>query len=213
MRSTWSTGGVDAGSAAHGLHELAEHDGTPLVVLGAHRTGEHARTFPGSTADRLFSGSSGPVAIVPRGYAATPGSVRRVTAAYIDTPDGRVALVHAARIAAHLDGELRVVSVVPDTRVTPALGEPARFGDGQRADYDSALREAVAGVDPSVPRSGVLLEGAVADTLSDIGPEDADVVVAGSRGYGPVRRVLLGGVSSRLVRHARVPVIVVPRGD
>jgi primary-amine oxidase len=30
--------------------------------------------------------------------------------------------------------------------------------------------------------------------------------------YGPVRRVLLGGVSSQLVRHARSPLIVVPRG-
>ena len=35
----------------------------------------------------------------------------------------------------------------------------------------------------------------------------------GSRGYGPVRRVLLGGVSSRVVRHAKVPVVVAPRGD
>jgi nucleotide-binding universal stress UspA family protein len=37
------------------------------------------------------------------------------------------------------------------------------------------------------------------------------VVVCGSRGYGPVRRVLLGGVSSRVVRHSWVPVLAVPR--
>jgi nucleotide-binding universal stress UspA family protein len=33
----------------------------------------------------------------------------------------------------------------------------------------------------------------------------------GSRGYGPIRRVLLGGVSSRLMRHLDVPAVVVPR--
>ncbi|MGI8901013.1 MAG: universal stress protein, partial [Nocardioides sp.] len=29
---------------------------------------------------------------------------------------------------------------------------------------------------------------------------------------GPVRRVLLGGVSSRVVRHSKVPVVVAHRG-
>ena len=43
--------------------------------------------------------------------------------------------------------------------------------------------------------------------------DDCDLLVCGSRGYGPVRRVLLGGVSSRVVRHSKVPVVVTPRGD
>jgi hypothetical protein len=34
----------------------------------------------------------------------------------------------------------------------------------------------------------------------------------GSRGYGPVRAVLAGGVSGRVAREAHCPVIVVPRG-
>jgi nucleotide-binding universal stress UspA family protein len=33
----------------------------------------------------------------------------------------------------------------------------------------------------------------------------------GSRGYGPLRAVLLGSVSSALVRSARSPLVVVPR--
>ena len=33
--------------------------------------------------------------------------------------------------------------------------------------------------------------------------DDVDVLFCGSRGYGPARRVLLGGVSTRLVRGAR----------
>lgn len=39
----------------------------------------------------------------------------------------------------------------------------------------------------------------------------ADLLVAGSRGYGPVLRVLLGSVSTHLAHHAPCPVLVVPR--
>ena len=56
-----------------------------------------------------------------------------------------------------------------------------------------------------------LLGGPVVDALADLRPEDADVLVCGSRGYGPARRVLLGCVSSRLLGHARLPVIAAPR--
>lgn len=41
--------------------------------------------------------------------------------------------------------------------------------------------------------------------------EDVDVLVLGSRGYGPIRRLLLGSVSTRLVRSAPCPVIMYPR--
>jgi hypothetical protein len=34
----------------------------------------------------------------------------------------------------------------------------------------------------------------------------------GSRRYGPLRSVLMGGVSGPLVEHAHCPVLIVPRG-
>jgi nucleotide-binding universal stress UspA family protein len=39
-----------------------------------------------------------------------------------------------------------------------------------------------------------------------------DMLVCGSRGYGPLRSVLLGAVSSQVVAAAHCPVTVVPRG-
>jgi nucleotide-binding universal stress UspA family protein len=41
---------------------------------------------------------------------------------------------------------------------------------------------------------------------------EVDLLVCGSRGYGPMRRVLLGGVLRKLIRRAACPVVVVPRG-
>ena len=40
----------------------------------------------------------------------------------------------------------------------------------------------------------------------------ADLLILGSRAYGPVRRVLLGSVSSALIHSAPCPVIVHPHG-
>lgn len=205
---------VEADSAAHGLHDLAEEH-RRLVVLGSRRRGDLRRTYPGSTAQRLLQGSSAPVAVVPAGYASTDDApLARVAVAFVDTPDGRVALDHAARIAGHLSADLSVLTVVPDTRIDAGVGEPTRFGAESRRAYADAVQEAVA----AVPGGGDLkvtsrvLDGPVVDALVEIGDDTADLLVCGSRGYGPVRSVLLGGVSSRVVRHARIPVVVVPRG-
>jgi nucleotide-binding universal stress UspA family protein len=40
---------------------------------------------------------------------------------------------------------------------------------------------------------------------------ELDLLVVGSRGYGPVRQVLIGGVSAELMRRAACPVLIVPR--
>jgi nucleotide-binding universal stress UspA family protein len=39
-----------------------------------------------------------------------------------------------------------------------------------------------------------------------------DLLVLGSRAHSPVRRILLGGVSSDVLHGARCPVVVFPRG-
>jgi nucleotide-binding universal stress UspA family protein len=57
----------------------------------------------------------------------------------------------------------------------------------------------------------VRLAGDAADQLI-ARSEGTDLMVIGSRGYGPLRAVLAGGVSGRVARDAHCPVIVVPRG-
>jgi nucleotide-binding universal stress UspA family protein len=160
----------------------------------------------------LLHGAPGPVAIVPWDYEAGPvGPIRRLAVAYVDSEDGHAALAAAGHMALELKAELQLVTVVPDTRVTPAMGEPSVYRDEERESFEGALKEASGHLPEGLVRSTRLLGGPVVDALADLRPEDADVLVCGSRGYGPARRVLLGGVSSRLLRHARIPVIVVPR--
>jgi nucleotide-binding universal stress UspA family protein len=67
----------------------------------------------------------------------------------------------------------------------------------------------------SLPRelraSGSVLSGDAAELLASKAEEGMDVLVAGSRGYGPARRVLIGSVSSKLARSCPCPLLVVPR--
>ena len=183
------------------------------MVLGSRKSRGLRRTNPGSTAERLLQGSASPVALVPWDYeSAEDNELARVVVAYVETPDGQAALRQAVTIAARLGASLELVSVVPDTRVVPGMGDIRRFGHEQRAAYAEALDRAVAGLPEGTQATSRLIDGSVVDALGDITPDAADLLICGSRGYGPARRVLLGGVSSRVLRHARVPVIVVPRG-
>ena len=88
-----------------------------------------------------------------------------------------------------------------------AADHPAdRSGRGDQRAHGGHRQRAAARPD----ERRLLLEGPVVDALADLKPEDTDLLVCGSRGYGPARRVLLGGVSARLLRTARGPVMVVP---
>jgi nucleotide-binding universal stress UspA family protein len=53
--------------------------------------------------------------------------------------------------------------------------------------------------------------GDPADVLVDLS-QRIDLLVCGSRGYGPLRGVLLGSVTRRVIAEAHCPVIVLPRG-
>ena len=41
----------------------------------------------------------------------------------------------------------------------------------------------------------------------------ADFIIAGSHGKGPISQILLGGASEELVRKSKIPVYLVPAGD
>ena len=58
---------------------------------------------------------------------------------------------------------------------------------------------------------GRFLEGAAGELLAKESAE-LDLMVTGSRGYGPHAAVLLGSVTHTLMREAQCPVLVLPRG-
>jgi nucleotide-binding universal stress UspA family protein len=203
-------------SPARGLADFAEKEGAETVVVGSTHRGAVGRVMSGSTAERLLHGTSCPVAMAPRGYRRhRTEPMRAIGAAFTDTPEGHEAVRVAADIAKRAELPLTVYSVValhsnwlrpqavqPDASVVP---------EEVSKTYREALDRVVAGLPSGVRGTGELLFGEVVDELSMVGERGVDLLVCGSRGYGPVRRVLLGTVSSALVRQASVPTLVVPR--
>jgi nucleotide-binding universal stress UspA family protein len=206
---------VASSSAAHGLHDVAEELAASVIVVGSATVAPEHRLFAGSTADRLLAGSHAPVGVAPSGLRDRNISVlQRIGVAFIDTPDGHAALDLAVRVARRAGATLTLYSVLAEAAevVMPVIGKDAEqaFVATAHESFQRALDMAVAGVPSEVVATGRILTGDVVDVLCEL--DETDVLFCGSRGYGPTRRVLLGGVSSRLVRRARTPVVVVPRG-
>jgi nucleotide-binding universal stress UspA family protein len=203
---------VASSSAAHGLHDLAEELKAEAIVVGSGWAGPRHRLFAGSTAERLLAGSVCPVAVAPAAMETPPGSVGRIGVAYVDTPDGRAALAMAAGLAESTGSPLRLYTVVSeaDASLPFLVGRDAEhaFSETARETYELSLRRAAESVG-AAGADWVVLTGDVVEALADL--TEIDLLFCGSRGYGPARRVLLGGVSTRLVRRARRPVVVVPR--
>jgi nucleotide-binding universal stress UspA family protein len=73
------------------------------------------------------------------------------------------------------------------------------------------LDETVAALPGDLQTKGVVLEGRPWRALAEAS-DDLDLLFVGSRGYGPLRAVILGGTSGPLLREAHCPVVALPRG-
>ena len=60
--------------------------------------------------------------------------------------------------------------------------------------------------------TSTVLEGHTAEVISQVAANDeVALLYVGSRGYGPLREALLGGVAGGLLRTARCPLMIVSR--
>jgi nucleotide-binding universal stress UspA family protein len=207
---------VGSGSAAHGLHDVAEELEASVIVLGSLQH-QQPRLLAASTGDRVIAGAPCPVAIPPRGWRDRPAQeLSRIGVAFVPTPDGREALRVAAIFARRFGARLQAVTVVASEAevMSYRIGADVEqiYVSAAEEEFQRGIEAAIAEVAPDVKATGqVLVGGHTVDTLA--GLRDAfDALFMGSRGYGPIGRVLLGGVSARLMRQLDVPAVVVPRG-
>jgi nucleotide-binding universal stress UspA family protein len=208
--------GVSDTSPARALHRAAEEADAAMIVLGAtHRT-EEGRLRGGTMAEAVIHAAPCAVAMVPAGYAEAAESrpLGLVTAA-VDGGDEteRVARV-AGRIARRAGGSLRLVSVsdVPFTH-GPAFAGSMGYSSMKEVVKETVretLERAAEAAGPGVELDIRVGEGDVAEAVA-LHSEGADLLVIGSRGYGPLRRVVLGTASGKILRAATCPVLVVPR--
>jgi nucleotide-binding universal stress UspA family protein len=123
--------------------------------------------------------------------------------------ESHAALRWACRYAAQLGKPLCAVAVWQDQlQFGPAAVFPEpEFEAEARSWLDTALSDVPAELTP-VEVSTRIGRGDPARVLTDLA-EDADVLVLGNRGRGPLRGALLGSVALRCAHHARCPVVLV----
>jgi nucleotide-binding universal stress UspA family protein len=204
---------VAATSPAAGLQLLAEDERAALVAVGATHRGAIGRLVAGSVGEHLLHGSPCPVAIVPPTWEDRP--IGTIGVAY-NGEDESIAALRAAEDLARRLGARLVVIAVYEPMMTPYMaGGLAPYAS---VDLDKQLREQfveqVSGVigDNAVETEVRVIDGPAGRGLVETGADGIDLLVLGSRGYGPARSVLLGSVSRHVVDHAPCPVLVVPRG-
>jgi len=160
----------------------------------------------GSTGARLLNGAPCPIAAAPRGFATSEHwGLRTVGLAYDQSHESRVALDGAASLAADHDAAVRVFTVVPPSGPEVYDRPYEEVEEIRRAHYRVILDDALKALPPGVRPEARLLRGEVEEQLVEQASASLDLMVVGSRGYGPVRRVLLGSTSNALMRSARVP--------
>jgi len=158
-----------------------------------------------------MSGARGEARAGARGMGPFPPE--KVLLATDGSEDAALAARAAVNLATGTGSELHVAHFwqgVPTTRFerfvrSGLLAEARELLEAQEA----LLREGGAEVTGAHLGEGSAVEG-VLDLAGRIG---AGLVVVGSRGRGPVKRLILGSVSEGVVHHARCPVLVMRGGD
>jgi nucleotide-binding universal stress UspA family protein len=204
---------VEKGSPADALQALAERGEADLIVLGSTHHAHFGSVSPGSVAEHLLHGARCRLVIAPKGYGSADHSQDRLRVAAVGfngMAESFAALDEAARLAAKFGGSLRVIGVatpIPAAGVAAAAQADAEAGP----DFQTQLNDVVAELPSELRAQPVFERGDPAEKLLEDAEIGVDLLVLGSRGFGPLMRLLIGSVSSRVIRQAPCPVLVVPR--
>jgi nucleotide-binding universal stress UspA family protein len=197
---------IVAPSPGRGLHLQAEEQRADLLVVGSSSRGALGRAMLGDDTRAALNGAPCAVAIASLGYAEDPVPIVKVGVAYDGSPESKAALASARQIAAPTGASIRALEVVPIMTYAYSGLVPAAIGES----VDAMLEEANSRLKELPDVEGSAVYGLIGEELAAFG-DDLDVLVVGSRGYGPVKRLMLGSTSEYLERHARCSLVVIPR--
>lgn len=130
--------------------------------------------------------------------------------------DAELAAKAAVDLSKRTGAELHVVHA---WRPLPHYAYPSLVPEGYQPPYEEGARKILEAQVGRIEEAGIsvaeahLVTGRPADAILDLGDQlGAGLIVVGSRGLGPVKRLLVGSVSESIVHHAKCPVLVVRSG-
>ena len=194
------------GEPARVINDVATSRHAQMIIVGIGRHELVDRIFGDETALKVARSSHLPVLAVPDDDFGVP----RHAVVAVDFSEGSV---RAARAALRLIGDggvLELAHVVPRDRLLfdawVSQEEYMRFVRHSLTRFRARLA-----VPAGVRVDDVVLSGDPArEVLSYANRVDADLVAAGSHGHGFVTRLVIGSVTTKLLRMASCPVLVIP---
>jgi nucleotide-binding universal stress UspA family protein len=203
------------GRPAHEINTLAEELNVDLVVVGSRGAGWVKRLVTGSVSEDLVHRASCPVLIVRGREDAWPPT--RVVVGDDGSEVAARADVLAAEIASLFGAEVLLVRAY-ENPPEPVGGWSAQ----DRCELDEALSRRREDLDERAEQLAELTHRRIGTRLTETKPvhamswvagkrdEGRTLLAVGSRGLGALNRVLSGSVSTKVLRAAQGPVLVVP---
>lgn len=217
---------VDVSTVVHqatsiptGLMELVSAHDAKLVVVGSSSSGLLGRVALGSVTERLVHTALVPVAIAPRGYGLESLPIRRLNVAFGGEADINGLVPAAAELSRIWSAPLRIVSfAVRPVRVfrgsIELTAEDLVVQQWSKRTYDDIVKQLNAvRVHVPVPDVDVVVGSGHdwREAVEAVSWEAGDMLLLGSGAAGPLAHVFLGSAASKILRHAPVPVMIVPR--
>jgi nucleotide-binding universal stress UspA family protein len=197
---------VPGASPGRGLHEAAERQRADLLVVGSTHRGPLTRVVLGDDTRAALDGAPCAVAIAPVGYAHDLRSIETIGVGHDGGPESEAALALARELADELNAGVRALRVVQ----LPSVAYGGFGAVGWGITLGSMVTDAEAQMHELEQVEGEAVLGVAGEELAAFG-DRVQLLVVGSRGYGPVRRLMLGSTSQHLAGHSRCPLLVLPR--
>lgn len=203
---------VARGPAVGALRRRAEDpkDDVVMIIVGSRGLGGFRGLLLGSVSQQLCEHAPCPVTVVREEAVALHPGPDRIMVGHDGSAHAGQALAFAAGLADRSGAHLTVAYA---TGPTVAVD----LDDTPEAVTPHGMRETVDGwcaplYDAGIAHEVAIVEGDARTALLDAAHEhNADLLVVGTRGFGPVAKLLLGSVATSLIRHSDLPVTVVPR--
>jgi nucleotide-binding universal stress UspA family protein len=194
-----------APSVGHGLHVLAEDTGADLLVVGSSRHGLLGRLLLGDDTRAALDGAPCAVAIASIGLAQEPALMREIGVGYNGSEESRHALNFARQLAREHGAKVSAFQ---------AVSLPAYLFTGGPAPVDDSIEVIVSEARQEVAAlEGIEAHAAYGNPAEELALYSAslDLLILGSRDYGPLGRLVHGSTTRELARSARCSLLVLTR--
>lgn len=141
-------------------------------------------------------------------------ALSKILIAVDGSPGGLSAVRLGGELAEKREAEVLLVHAVPLPPIVPgvdqAISEESMDYLEQTAEHAfSGAEDVLASMNVKAER--VLGAGSAAEVILEVAEDRmVDVIVVGHRGFGAMKRLILGSVSSKLAHHARCAVLLAP---